>query len=466
MGKHRWRVAPVLMVMALAAAACGARVDDAQVHALAPGQQARGASATGGPAQGDAASADVTGPGASGASAVAGPAASAGSSTTVAPAGGNGGATDIGVTADTITLGNVSTLSGPVPGLFAGAVYGTQAAIAYQNSLGGVFGRKLKLVVGDDQFDTGQNRAQTTDLAGRVLGFVGGFSLYDDAGADLLQKNGVPDVQVPLSTGLQDSPVNFSVAPVRDGSPTGPWNWLKGRHPEAMKIGAIYSDVPAAKKAFLDAQQAAQVAGYQFVYSRGIQATETDFTADVVRMRSAGVNLVFNMADVKTDARLANNMAQQGLKALYVTFGPAYDPAFLQLAGANAEGVLNITTQAMFLGEDAPYIPEIKTALAWLQKIKPGYHPDLYAAYGWGSARLFIKALQDAGPKATRASVLAALRKIDSWNGFGMFPDVGPASKRPATCFIMITVHNGKFERADPPPPAFICKDSVFQLRH
>src|SRR5207245_3181007 len=113
----------------------------------------------------------------------------------------------------------------------------------------------------------------------------------------------------------------------------------KRRNHEGMRVCAIYSDVPAAKKAFLDAQQAAQTAGYQFVYSRGIQATETDFTADVVRMRSAGVNLVFDMADVKTDARLANNMAQQGRKALYVTFGPAYDPAFLQFAGASAEGV-------------------------------------------------------------------------------------------------------------------------------
>ena len=36
MSKHRWRAAPVLMVMALAAAACGARVDEAQVHASGP----------------------------------------------------------------------------------------------------------------------------------------------------------------------------------------------------------------------------------------------------------------------------------------------------------------------------------------------------------------------------------------------------------------------------------------------
>ena len=71
----------------------------------------------------------------------------------------NGGATDVGVKADSISLGNVSTLTGPVPGLFKGAVYGAQAVIAYQNSQGGIFGRKLKLAVGDDQLSESQNRA-------------------------------------------------------------------------------------------------------------------------------------------------------------------------------------------------------------------------------------------------------------------------------------------------------------------
>src|SRR5205823_2252557 len=92
-----------------------------------------------------------------------------------APAGGNGGATDVGVTANSITLGNVSTLTGPVPGIFAGAVYGTQAAVAYINSLGGIYGRTLKLETRDDQFDTGQNRAATIDLLGKSFAFAGSF---------------------------------------------------------------------------------------------------------------------------------------------------------------------------------------------------------------------------------------------------------------------------------------------------
>jgi len=51
---------------------------------------------------------------------------------------------DPGVTATTITIGNVSTVSGgPVPGLFAGAREGTEAAVNYINANGGVCGPRL-----------------------------------------------------------------------------------------------------------------------------------------------------------------------------------------------------------------------------------------------------------------------------------------------------------------------------------
>jgi hypothetical protein len=111
----------------------------------------------------------------------------------------------------------------------------------------------------------------------------------------------------------------------------------------------------------------------------------------------------------------------------------------------------------MYLGEDSAYNPEVKLFLTWLNKVKPGYQPDLFAAYGWGSGRLFAKAATDAGPKLTRAGLLAAMRNIDQWNGFGMFPPAGPASKRPATCFIMEQVRDGKFFRWNSPPPGFLC---------
>jgi hypothetical protein len=71
--------------------------------------------------------------------------------------------------------------------------------------------------------------------------------------------------------------------------------------------------------------------------------------------------------------------------------------------------------------------------------------------YGWASARLFVQALEAAGPKATRAGVIAALKKIDDFDSNGLLAKTGPASKRPATCYAMVTIKGGKYQRLDPP---------------
>src|SRR3989442_4212936 len=126
----------VLFAFVALAAGCGARVSDGQRTALG---HAAGVSRAG-PAEAVGQSADVAAPVALTSStdaSGAGVSTAARASGAAAAAEPSGGATDVGVTATTVRLGNISTLSGPVPGLFQGAVIGTQAAVAYQNSLGG-----------------------------------------------------------------------------------------------------------------------------------------------------------------------------------------------------------------------------------------------------------------------------------------------------------------------------------------
>jgi ABC-type branched-subunit amino acid transport system substrate-binding protein len=464
-GRRRsWRIV-IVFVALVVLAACGARVSDEQRAAAVGTGDAGGAS---GPVSenGSGTESGDLAPGA-GDTGDAGTATSvaddSGGPTTTAFSGDNGGATDVGITGDTITVGNVATLSGPVPGLFQGAVIGTQAWVAYQNSVGGIAGRKIKLEIRDDQFDTGQNRAATRELIPKVFAFIGSFSLYDDAAVKDLEAANVPSMQVPLTPALQNSPINFAVNPVKRGAPTGPWNALKAKFPDAIAhTGGLYGDVPAAKNNFLDVQHASETVGYKWVYTRGYQPTETDFTADIVRMRQAGVKFFFTSGDVKSIARMAKAMEQQGFHPdVFLTY-TAYDPTLLPLAGSAAEGIMVNSAIAMYLGEDAQAIPEIALMNQWLQKVKPGYKPDSFATYGWTEGRLFAKAMEAVGPKPTRLGVLAALRKIDSWDAYGMMANAGPASKRPPVCFIFIRVNGGKFERWESPPPKFRCENSQF----
>jgi len=493
------RIRPVVMLvlLALVATACGARVSDEQVAevrssgegasqgtgggdstgngdglAVGEGGGSTSAGAVGGGAAtaggGEAGGGDAaTGGDAGGGAAGGGDGGGDGGGQAAAPPppeGGNGGATDVGVTETEMVLGNVSTLSGPVPGLFQGAVIGSQAVVAYQNSLGGMFGRKFKLDVRDDQLDTGQNRSHTIDLTKKAFAFIGSFSLFDDAAVEQIKASGMPDITYSLNSARRGLPNNFSVEPAPPrGAPTGGFNYFKKKFPGAIKaVGTIYTEL--AKGSHEDYKKAAESVGYDYAYERAIQATETDFTADIVSMRQRGVKFVFLVAvDEKTTARIAKAMAQQSFKPeVFMVHGAAYHPGLVPLAGAAVEGMFNAQPYSMFAGEDAAHIPEVKLFNEWVQKVKPGYKPDLFAAFAWSSGRLFFQALEKAGPKATRADVINALKTIDDFSANGMLAPAGPASKRPPVCYIVTQVKGGKFQRVDSPPPGYRCDDGKY----
>jgi ABC-type branched-subunit amino acid transport system substrate-binding protein len=470
------RLAALVLVGMLTAAACGSRASDAQkLEALRGGTGAVGAgnasavddaTGTDGATASGGSLSGATGASASGASGSGG-AGGAAANQNAAPAGGNGGATDVGVTGDSITVANVSILTGPVPGLFAGAVNGTDAFLAYQNSLGGVYGRKLKLAAADDQFDCGQNRAIHEANVKKSFAFVGSFSLFDNCGAQVLAANpGVPDIHNALSLDAQKLPNNFSSQPIRQGSATGHLTYFKGKAPDAVAHSAsMIGDVQSARDSWQGAKAAAESLGYRFDYERVFAPTETDFTGDIVQMRSRGVRLLFLIAvDVKAAARIVQAAARQNWKPDLIALGAsAYDPQLIPLGGKEAlEGVYGFLPTAMYLGEDRSVNKEVDLFLTWLKRTKPNANPDLFTVYGWASARLFVQALQAAGPKATRESLLTALKGITQFDANGILARGNPAAKQPPHCYIITRITDGKFTRVDSPAPGFRCDGSYF----
>ncbi|HEX6476346.1 MAG TPA: ABC transporter substrate-binding protein [Acidimicrobiales bacterium] len=383
------------------------------------------------------------------------------------PPGGNGGATDLGVTPNAITVGNISTLTGPVPGLFAGAVNGTDAYFAYQNSRGGVFGRQIKVAASDDQFDCGQNKALTQSDIPKVFAFVGSFSLFDNCGAQVIgQTPALSDVHVALSKDAQAEANNFSPSPLRNGAATGPFQYVKGLHPDAIgAAGALVGDVQSAKDAWVGEKATMGSLGYHFSYERIYEPTETDFTADIVQMKSKNVKaVVLIAADVKGIARIQQAAQQQNWHPeVWLLGASAYDSTYTPLAGSAGDGSLIYLPTAMYLGEDSGGIPEVGQFQTWMHRTHPSANADLFAAYGWSSAELFVQALQAAGPRATRASLQAALKNVHQFNDNGFLAPTDPGGKGPPTCYLMVKVSGGgHFSRVDDPPNGYRCDGSYF----
>jgi ABC-type branched-subunit amino acid transport system substrate-binding protein len=466
-----------MLGVAVLLAACGNRSATAVRERAAQAQLYRGDTAAGAaPQSGPLGSAPLRSPqatsGPQGTAVLPGArsSAAAGPSTAAAaapePAGGNGGATAVGVTADSITVGNVSDLSGPVPGIFQGAVVGTQAYFAKVNSEGGVYGRQLKLAIGDGQLDCSRNKAVTADLAPRVFAFVGSFSLYDDCGSDIIgAKPGLPDVHSAIGTKTQKLANNFSFAPMGRGWRTGPLAYYRKTFgTKWLHIGAIYANVGGSPAIWAGVKTAIAHEGGKVVSEYAYGPADTDFTSTIIRMRNDGVQMIYNTAvDGAYGARFVNAARSQKVDWPIVFGGGAYDKTFLAQAGANANGVWNDAQYTLFFDKsDAANISAVKDFQYWTDVVGKDQTKDLYEVYGWASAALYVQALKAAGPHVTQANLLTALRAITRFDAGGLVAEANPAGKRPATCWVLAKVVNGSYRRLDSPAGAFRCDGSYY----
>jgi len=195
----------------------------------------------------------------------------------------------------------------------------------------------------------------------------------------------------------------------------------------------------------------------------------TDFTTDVVTMRSEGVQAIdITNLDYQLDATLMQDMAQQNWHPqLVFSAGPAYATQFITAAGgpAAADGVWIGQGASLYLGQDNAAVPAVGTFLSWVHRVAPSWDPDLFTLYGWVSAQLFVQALRAAGPHPTRGAVLHALDHITTFDASGLLAPGDPASKTPPSCYIIARIIDGTYQRvADPPHGGYRCDAPYYEV--
>jgi ABC-type branched-subunit amino acid transport system substrate-binding protein len=370
-----------------------------------------------------------------------------------------------GVTAKTITVGSISDISAPIPGLFEGAKVGTEAYFAYINSQGGVNGRKLILDGMDSAFSSGTVGTEAHTIATNDFAIVGGFSLLDGAEQSAIDAAKLPTVTQVLSPTLYTDPNLYSAIPlVTGGEITGPFKWLKSKYPQAVKaIGLIGSNAAAtAVTAEHTYHNLTYSLGYKWLYSRDASFTETTFIPDMLKMKADGVKMVFEPTQQGAYiSTMAQEMKQEGLDAILVSGANAYEENFDPGSAGNGTLITGVT--ALYMGQDAKAVPAVATFDKWAKKVDPQTELDLYTLYGWINAQLFVQALRGAGANPTRASLDAQLDKITSFNASGLISPQDPAQKIPGQCWLAAEYENGTWQRISPDPKSgYICSPKGF----
>jgi branched-chain amino acid transport system substrate-binding protein len=324
-----------------------------------------------------------------------------------------------GVTATEIILGSHTALTTPVAPWGIGATKGSEMRFDEANEKGGVHGRKIKLIVEDHGYQVPRAVQAANKLINndKIFAMVGalGTPQNNAAFAEQLPK-GIPNI--------------FPFTAAR--------SMVEPHHPlKFAQFSSYYDQVRAATKYFVEKQGKTKICsmymdtdfGHEIrdgvrdqakAFKKEVVAettfgpTDTEFSGQIGKLRSAGCDLVVMGSIIKETIITVGTARKIGWKDVtFVGQAASYD---LAVAGALKEDFYSAT------GMPYAYPDSSEAVKAWSAKYKArtGLDANSAAQYGYVGADIIVKALEGAGKDLTRAKFIAALESIKDYRP--MFP--------------------------------------------
>ncbi|CAM3593537.1 ABC transporter substrate-binding protein [Nocardioides marinus] len=353
----------------------------------------------------------------------------------------SGLADDTGLDSDSITIGNATDISGPVPGLFEESQKATQAFVAYFNASGStICGRKLELVTYDTRTDGSADQQAAARACDDVFAMVGSMSAFDSGGAATTEQCGLPDVRA-ITTTKQRTACTICYA----AQPAGPEefqnavpDYIMRNHGGGQKAAMLYLEGGAATENGPAQVRHMEKRGMKFVYVQSVSTAEFNYAPYVQAMKERGVETVQFVGANPFFGRLAQAMAQQDFKPeLYLLDPTAYSPNFTETGGDAVVGTVVFVNFLPF--EEARSNAEMQLYLQWLERVSPGSDPGFFGLFAWSATRLFVQRAASLGGDLSRETLIEAMGSVDGWTSNGLHSPQKVSAKRIGDCWRFIT---------------------------
>jgi branched-chain amino acid transport system substrate-binding protein len=313
-----------------------------------------------------------------------------------------------------------------------------ELAVSEWNEKGGVLGKKIVLLSADDQADPKQAVSIANKLINqKAVALVGHWNsscsipaskYYQDANIVMVS----PATTNPQLT-LQGFKNVFRVCGTDDQQGKVAAEFvLKTIHPKKI---AIIHDKTAYGQGLADYFKRALGDRVQVVYYGGIIQRDPDYKAVLTTIKQSDPELYFFGGIYPEAGRLVRQAKEIGMNIPMITGDGVYDPTFINIAGASAEG-----TYVTFGAEPAG----LPSAKSFMDKYKAKYgDPGPYSIYAYDAANIILTALAET--RNTDGSKIAEYISKTVFHGaFGdiSFDKNGDVTKAP---YVIWQVKGGKF---------------------
>lgn len=345
---------------------------------------------------------------------------------------------------------------GPITGQYASfgvqMKNGGEMAVADINAAGGVLGKPLSLVTGDDACDPKQAVAVANQMTGEGVALVAGHycsgssipasKVYADA--DLVQIS--PASTNPALTDDRAGPNIYRVCG-RDDQQGGVAGKYLAQHFGDKNIAIVHDKTAYGKGLADETKKALNAAGKQEAMYEAITAGEKDYSALVSKLKQANIDVLY-LGGYHTEAgSIVRQMRDQGMDTILMGGDALVTQDYWGIPGSGAEGTL------------MTFLPDPRKNAAAADVVKrfreKGIEPEGYVLYTYAAIQAWKQAVEKAASIAS-ADVVKALNdtEFDTVIGKFKFNEKGDPNLPPYTVYRW---SNGSYEEIGdeaPPQPA------------
>jgi len=358
---------------------------------------------------------------------------------------------EVGVYNDKVVIGTFQALSGPYAIIGQEMSKGMKAYFNRINGRGGVYGRKIELLIADDQLNPAKTVVEVKRLVeqDKVFAIVGGLGTYGClAVMDYLEQNKVPFVYQGAGTSklvLPPKKYIFGVQPdyTLEGTLIGKY---VGEIAKLKSPAIVYMNNDIGLEGYTAFKNKLQDYEMKPVVELSYNPADTDYSGLVVKLIEKNPDVVVIYGLITDTIRWVKTIRDYGLNSKVITIYPNADPSFIKLAGKYAEGVIFTGWVPLATPDRPDFVRDYQRAISIFQQTYPKEIPSSYAVAGFIAAEVFTEGLVRAGKNLTRENLVKALESFKNWNGI-LSKDItwGPNIRRGKSSMYFMVVKNRQF---------------------
>lgn len=322
-----------------------------------------------------------------------------------------------GVTDETINVGIMQDITGPIASTCVPIVQGAKMALEYTNSKGGTHGRKFNIFVSDDSYKAPVAIAEFKRLVNdeHIFALLGpGGTPQLVALKPLVQETRIPHISIPASPQAGNPPMRytFNILNSREREVAVLFDYifhdLKKKDP---RIGIIYPDNEYGKAGLRAARERANFYNTKLVDEQVLNFGATDAASQVLQMKRSNPEFVVVYHVAENIALVLKDAKRYGLKATFMGIMEGTRDDLIEFAGDAASSYMG-TAQFASWDDNSPGMKEMRKAV---NQFEPNVkRKGTYFTLGWVNAIFFAKTCQKVGRNLSAEKLVDTIENFKS----------------------------------------------------